>query len=302
MTYIINNEELVIGDALAYLKFLPDEFVDLTITSPPYNKNLKARGWLVRDIDYSHHNDRMDEDQYQKWQIEILNELYRVTKPGGSVFYNHKLRWFSGAMIHPFSWVCKSDWVIRQEIVWDKSIAANLRGWRFWQIDERIYWLYKPIGKNLVGRELESRHAKMSSIWRLQPAARSARHPAPFPVELPARIIYALEGNYESPMTILDPFVGTGTTAVAAKIMGHNFIGIDISPDYIEIAEERLMFYQAEVPRVDREKARHFVKDPFKKRKERGTVSWPFGPSSKKAQSIDSSPLIETSGDDFEEM
>lgn len=302
----MNNPELpnirfIVQNILEFLRSQPDNHFDLVITSPPYNKNIKARGWLVRDIDYSHHSDMMDETDYQQWQINVLNELYRVTKPGGSLFYNHKVRWFNGEMIHPFSWISQSVWKIRQEIIWDKAIAANLRGWRFWQIDERIYWLYKPIDNKFVGRELDSKHAKMASIWRLQPAERSAKHPAPFPVELPARIIHALEGHYDEPMAILDPFVGTGTTAVAAKILGHHCIGVDISPDYIEMANERLKFYKAEIPRVEREKAKHIVKDPFKKRKERGTVSWPFGPPRDKINGTPASPLLTASGDNFEE-
>ena len=109
----------------------------------------------------------MPEQDYQTWQINVLNELHRVTKFGGSVFYNHKLRWVDGEMFHPYEWLSKTNWRIKQEIIWDRTLAANVRGWRFWQIDERIYWLYKPKGNHLVGQELESRHAKMSSIWRI---------------------------------------------------------------------------------------------------------------------------------------
>lgn len=69
----------------------------------------------------------------------MLNELYRITKPGGSFFYNHKIRWEKGLLLHPMDWLRKTNWIIRQEIIWDRMIAANIRGWRFWQVDERIY-------------------------------------------------------------------------------------------------------------------------------------------------------------------
>ena len=57
-------------------------------------------------------------------------------------------------MLHPIDWLRKTKWVIRQEIIWDRMIAANIRGWRFWQVDERIYWLYKPKNGNIIGEEL----------------------------------------------------------------------------------------------------------------------------------------------------
>lgn len=63
-------------------------------------------------------------------------------------------------------------------------IAANIRGWRFWQIEERIYWLYKPKKDHHIGEELKSRHALLTSIWRFSPEKKNP-HPAPFPLALP---------------------------------------------------------------------------------------------------------------------
>ncbi|MGQ9644798.1 MAG: DNA-methyltransferase, partial [Ignavibacterium sp.] len=80
----------------------------------------------------------MPEDLYQKNQIEVLNEPFRVTKSGGSFFYDHKIRWERGKLFHPMDWLRKTKWTIRQEIIWDRMIAANIRGWRFWQVEERI--------------------------------------------------------------------------------------------------------------------------------------------------------------------
>ncbi len=218
----------------------------------------------------------MQEEDYQAWQINVLNELFRVTKPGGSLFYNHKIRWDKGKLIHPYTWVSESDWALRQEIIWDRLLASNLRGWRFFQVDERIYWLYRPIKKHIVGEELESRHAKISSIWRIKPVKRTDWHPSPFPIELPVRAIYSMPGD--SKKIILDPFCGTGTTLVAAKILGHHFIGMDISSEYVEYTKKRLENWEDEKSKVEEEKKKHIVKDPFKARKERGTVNWPFAP------------------------
>ena len=264
------------GRALEILCHLPDDCVDVTVTSPPYNKQENTYGWLVRTDRYSHYKDRRIEPEYQKWQIDVLDELYRVTRPGGSLFYNHKTRWVDGKMIHPLEWVLNSSWHLRQEIIWDRTLAANVRGWRFWQVDERIYWLYKPINNHLVGQELESRHAKMSSIWRIRPASRTEKHPSPFPLEIPLRAIFSMPG--EDRKIILDPFCGTGTTLVAAKLLGHDYIGVDISPDYVDHSRERLDNFEIEREKAEAEKSKHVVKDPFRKRKARGTVTWPFAP------------------------
>jgi len=269
-------DTVIVGEALEKLRSFPDDFVDVTVTSPPYNKENNIYGWLVGNVEYTHSSDHMPEREYQAWQIEVLNELVRVTKPGGSVFYNHKIRWIRGKLLHPYDWVSKSRWTIRQEIVWDRTIAANVRGWRFWQVDERIYWLYKPIDDHFVGQELESRHAKATSIWRMKPVPRTDSHPAPFPLELPLRAIYSMPG--EQKKVVLDPFCGIGTTLVAAKILGHHYIGIDISPVYAEYTERRLANWDSEKPEAQEELDKHVVNDPFIERKKRGTVNWPYGP------------------------
>jgi modification methylase len=275
--YFLNK--VIVGDALETLKTIPDETIDITVTSPPYNKRNKTHGWLVTREKYSNYDDYLAEDKYQEWQIELLNELERVTKPGGSVFYNHKIRWDDGKLIHPFEWVSKSKWNIRQEIIWDRMIAANMRGWRFWQVDEKIYWLNKPVENYLIGKEIKPKHAKFSSIWRMKPEPRNENHPAPFPLGLPLRAIFSILERKGK--VVLDPFAGTGTTLVAAKILGHNYIGIDVSKDYAQIARARLRNYKKELDLANEEINKHKIDDSFKARKKRGTVSWPFGPNNK---------------------
>ncbi len=261
-------DKVICGNTLDILKTIPDNSVDLGITSPPYNKKEDNKGWLVDKVVYKGTSDNLPEEEYQQNQIKVLNELYRIIKPGGSFFYNHKIRWEKGVMYHPMDWLRKTKWVIKQEIIWDRMIAANLRGWRFWQVEERIYWLYKPEGKNLIGKELKSKHALLTSIWRLPPENKNP-HPAPFPIELPTRIIYSILDD-EKEKLIIDPYCGSGTTLVAAKILGHHYIGIDISQEYINFAKERLKNYQAEIPKVQEELSKHFVRKTFKERKEKG--------------------------------
>ncbi len=272
-------DTIIHGDVLEALRRLPDESVDVGVTSPPYNKGEDQKGWLVDRVKYHNATDRRSEDEYQAWQIAVLNELWRVIKPGGSFFYNHKLRWRRGVMFHPYAWVSQTRWVVRQEIIWDRMIAANLRGWRFWQVDERIYWLYKPIGNHRVGPELKSRHALLSSIWRFPPE-RDNPHPAPFPLELPLRAIFSVLDEAKGKV-VIDPFAGSGTTLLAAKILGHHYIGIEISEVYIQMAQERLANWQQALPKAQEELAKHRVKTTFKERKARGGFVGRHSPKNK---------------------
>ena len=263
-----NLNELTLADTLTTLKCWPDDLVDVGVTSPPYNKQEKHKGWLVKNVVYDAYTDAMPEPDYQANQVAVLGQIYRITKPGGSFFYNHKIRWERGTMYHPMDWLRQTPWTVKQEIVWDRVIAANIRGWRFWQVEERIYWLYKPIGNKLIGRELKSGDAKLTSIWRGVPEGKNP-HPAPFPLWLPARVIIALLER-DAPGVVLDPYVGSGTTAVAAKLLGHHYLGIDASPEYLAFAQQRLDNAHAEMPKIQAELELHGVEMTFKERKQQG--------------------------------
>ncbi|MFN7065183.1 MAG: DNA-methyltransferase [Aquificaceae bacterium] len=266
---------VICGDVLEVLRDLPSDSVDIGITSPPYNKGENKKGWLVKNVKYAGASDNLPEEEYQRIQVKVLNELYRITKPGGSFFYNHKIRWEKGIMLHPMDWLRKTKWIIRQEIIWDRGIAGNIRGWRFWQVDERIYWLYKPKGDNLIGEELKSKHALLTSIWCFPPETQNP-HPAPFPIELPVRIIYSLLEERKG--IVIDPYCGSGTTLIAAKLLGHDYIGIDISEDYVLYAEKRLKDCEREWKRALEEISRHKVKKTFRERKEKGEYTGPYRP------------------------
>jgi modification methylase len=260
--------DLLKGDVLKLLKTIPENSVDLGVTSPPYNKQENKKGWLVSNVKYDSSSDKMDESVYQQEQVNVLNELYRIIKPGGCFFYNHKIRWEKGVMLHPIEWISKTKWNIRQEIIWNRGIAANIRGWRFWQIEERIYWLYKPKNsKDLIGPELLSKHALMTSIWNIRPEGKSL-HPAPFPLEIPVRCIYSIMDDKKG--VVIDPYCGSGTTLVAAKFLGLDAIGIDISDAYIKMAQDRLNNFLREKDKFDKELSLHVVKETFKQKKARG--------------------------------
>lgn len=269
------KDTILQGDVLVVLKGLPNNSVDMGVTSPPYNKKKNNKGVLVKDIKYTDIDDHLDEDVYQDQQLQILNELYRVIKPGGSFFYNHKIRWEKGKMIHPMEWVLKCDWLLKQEIIWDRSIAANIRGWRFWQVEERIYWLYKPKNKKDNGDELLSKHALLTSVWRIRPEMKKdtvSDHPAPFPIEIPTRCIYSIMDDKKECL-IIDPYMGSGTSAVVSKLLGHHYVGIELSSEYISNANNRINnITKKEIDDFNNEISLHFVKKTYKDRKEEKRV------------------------------
>ena len=265
------KNKIYCGDALTILKQLATDSIDAGITSPPYNKKEKQKGWLVKNVVYDGYRDIKPEAKYQQEQIALLDELYRVIKPGGSFFYNHKLRWDRGVMLHPMQWLSGSRWQIRQEIIWDRGIAANIRGWRYWQVEERLYWLCKPPVKTntsrVIARELPSRYAKMTSIWRIRPE-RDNPHPAPFPLALPVRALASVLDNKNS--VIIDPYAGSGTALLAASLLEHRYIGIDISAKYCNYARQRLKRPSArELAHFNNEISHHRIQKTFQDRKAR---------------------------------
>ena len=87
------RNKLIQGDTFSALQKIPSGVFDVGITSPPYNKQEKNKGWLVDKVVYADYKDVLPEREYQKQQVDVLDEIYRTTKIGGSFFYNHKIRW-----------------------------------------------------------------------------------------------------------------------------------------------------------------------------------------------------------------
>jgi len=258
------------GDCLELLRKFPSDFLDCTITSPPYNK-CGARGGIKDSIIYDEDTDSKPESEYQSEQIDVLEEIHRATVPGGHCFYNHKVRYKNkGSAISPFEWLLKTSWLIRQEIVWDRNAAINIRGWRFHEFDERIYWLNKS--DDAAGHELESKHAILGSVWHIPPETKN-KHPAPFPIELPARVLISVFNN-EKEKIVFDPYMGSGTTAVAAVLLGHHYIGLEQSPKYIKTAEKRIKEAQSESFKVYAEQTLHNVKNPYHRKIKPDAEKW----------------------------
>lgn len=229
--------KFVCGDSVEMMKKIPDQSVDLVVTSPPYNlKNSTGNGmkdgrggkWSNAALlnGYSHHDDSMPHEKYVEWQRNILTEAMRILKNDGAFFYNHKWRVQAGLLQDRQDII--QGFPVRQIIIWKRAGGINFNPGYFLPTYEVIYLIAKP------GFRLAPKSNACGDVWEF-PQDLSNPHPAPFPIPLIERIISATSAK-----TILDPFMGSGTTAVVAKSMGRDFIGIDVSPQYCELAEERL--------------------------------------------------------------
>ncbi|MEM4097757.1 MAG: site-specific DNA-methyltransferase [Candidatus Micrarchaeaceae archaeon] len=224
------------GDCLELIKELPDESIDLVVTSPPYNKHSNNRHigktdtWQNAKIDYGVYVDDMPEADYQEWQKKVIRELLRVLKKDGSIFYNHKPRIVNHRIIFPNEWL--SEFNIRQMIIWNRKSSPNIEPIRFIPSTEYIYWITKEAKTPKFNPEA----MKYTEVWNITPLP-NPDHPAPFPEELPRRCILATTNEGD---TVLDPFMGSGTTGVACVQLNRNFIGYEINPEYVKIAEKRI--------------------------------------------------------------
>lgn len=220
------ENQVIQGDALEVLKTFPPECIDLTITSPPYNLGNNHHTGNNRHSAYS---DDLPEYDYQLYQINVLNELYRVTSPTGSLFYNHKNRIKNGRVITPYEWLLKSAWVLKQEIVWFNG-SQNFDKCRFYPMTERIFWLAKSTETKLINT------VNKHDLWQITPVGIEGKHTRAFPEELVENILKC----FPDAKLILDPFCGSGTTLYVAKNLKRHYIGIDISTEYVELEKERV--------------------------------------------------------------
>ncbi len=224
------------ADALTFLKTLPNESIDCVVTSPPYNLggdfHICNNGKRTTYGGYNSFNDNMPEEEYQKNQIEVLNELYRVTKECSFLFYVHKERIKKNNIISPIEWIRKTDWLISQTVVLDMSATANVDKRRFFPVHEYIYVLCKNTYSKLHN------DSKLTSVWKVKKTPRKVSgHPAVFDYSIPYECIKAStkEGDI-----VLDCYMGTGTSALAATLLGRNYIGVEIDKEYAEKAQKEL--------------------------------------------------------------
>lgn len=229
--------KIVCSDAVLAMQEIPDKSVDLVVTSPPYNlKNSTGNGmkagskgkWANAALQngYTHHNDCMPHEEYVKWQKDCLSEMMRVLSDNGAIFYNHKWRVQAGLLQDRQDIL--AGFPLRQIIIWRRKGGFNFNPGYFLPTYEVIYLIAKKDFK------LVKKANAIGDVWEFMQDMNND-HPAAFPVDLIDRIISSTNAKI-----ILDPFMGSGTTAISAINLNRSFIGIDISPDYCRMAEERI--------------------------------------------------------------
>lgn len=238
-------------DCMEYMKTLPDKAFDAIITSPPYNMNLrvnsKGDGYSSRQIvkelstKYQNYSDNLPMDDYKKFLVEFLKEAIRVSD---LVFLN--IQQITGNKPAVAAVVGMFANALKETIIWDKvvaqpSIADGVLNSQF----EFIY----VFGGNPIARQFKGAgfvRGSESNIWRIQPTERADKnHGAGFPVALPEKIIRCFVSDGQR---IYDPFLGTGTTAIAAHYCGLECVGTEIDKNYYDAAIKR---FNQETKQVD---------------------------------------------------
>ena len=228
---------LLHGDSLEMMSRLPSGSIKAVVTSPPYNlRNSSGNGmrdgrggkWHRAELlnGYTTHADSMPHAANVGWQRRCLAEMMRLLRPDGAIFYNHKWRVQKGLLQDRSDIV--AGFPVRQIIIWHRSGGINFNPGYFLPNYEVIYLIAK---KEFT---LAPKANALGCVWRIAQQT-GTPHPAPFPPELARNCLAAID---EGP--VLDPFIGSGTTGLVAAERGLDWIGIDISADYLDIAAQRI--------------------------------------------------------------
>ncbi len=230
---------------------IPDNSLHLMVTSPPYN--------VTKEYD-----EDLSLKEYLNLLQNVFSETYRVLVDGGRACINV-------ANLGRRPYLPLSDYIsqmmmeigfqMRGEIIWNKGAGAGVSmAWGSWQsasnpvlrdVHEYILIFSKGSFSRRKSEDKENTITKeqfmewTKSLWTMNPeSAKKVGHPAPFPIELPYRLIqlYTFKGD-----VILDPFMGSGTTAIAALKAERKYIGYDNDPEYIKLAEKRIAPYKLQM-------------------------------------------------------
>jgi excisionase family DNA binding protein len=252
------KNQLFLGDCLEILKAIPTHSIDCLITDPPYNisgyDHKKQIGWLksndfwkkqkaFKKIDENW--DKFSDDDYESFTIEWLSEIKRIVKPNGNIaiFGSYHNIYKIGYLIE------KLDLKIINSIIWYKRNAfPNVTQRMFCESTEQIIWCVNESKKNAknwtfnyqIMKELNG-GVQMRNLFDVPLTKQSERefgkHPSQKPLEVLNNLVLALTNEGD---TVLDCFLGSGTTAVSALQHKRNFVGIEQNYEYLQIAEKRL--------------------------------------------------------------
>lgn len=234
----IGDAVLYLGDCMEVMERLPSDSIGIAFTSPPYNlgEGMEDKGGLrvghagskwgqtkLRE-GYGDYDDAMTYSDYSMWQNNVLEEMWRIVT--GAIFYNHKPRVVKGDLRLPFF---NSSLPLRQIVIWDRGSGFNYMSGAFMPMHE---WVLIHAKEDWLLRDKSA--SGIGDVWRIPPNP-DKDHPASFPLALPTRAIEAT-----SDKSVIDPFMGSGTTGVAAIQLGRKFIGIEREPKYFDIACKRI--------------------------------------------------------------
>ncbi|HLC57926.1 MAG TPA: DNA methyltransferase [Candidatus Nanoarchaeia archaeon] len=246
------THKIILGDALKVLKSIPSESIDLVFADPPYNMSKKnGLGWKYsKHITMQEEWDMFSKDDYFKFNQEWLNEALRTLKHGGSL-------WVCGSFhnIYQVGFILQQmkDVKINNSIVWFKPNAQpNITCRMFTESTEHLIWASKNGNgkkwkfnykwtKDDITDEINPKGKQTRNVWWIPLTPKSEKwagsHPTQKPFELLKRIILSCTNSGD---TVLDPFLGSGTTSIVAKHYDRNSIGIEINKKYMDIIKKRL--------------------------------------------------------------
>lgn len=234
---------------------LPDNSVHLMVTSPPYNVGKE-------------YDENLTLNEYREFLIKVWSEVKRVLVPGGRMCINiANLGRKPYIPLHAFiiEDLLELGFLMRGEIIWNKAASGSpSTAWGSWLSAKNptlrdIHEYILIFSKGTFSRENLGRKSTITkdefleftkSVWTFpaEPATKIG-HPAPFPVELPYRLIqlYTFEGEI-----VLDPFMGSGQTAIASLKSKRKYVGYEINKDYVKLAEKRIKEFliEFESPRI----------------------------------------------------
>ena len=234
------------GDSLDILKKIDSDSIHLIITSPPYNLNKEYKEW----------EDNLKENEYLEWMCQNWKECKRVLVKGGRLCINigeNKRTSIKNPTFSAFIQQCVELGLnYRGSIIWNKNSAANHCAWGSWKspsnphlVPRHEYIIVFSKGNDrLIGNKSKITITNdefmeyTRTIWNFGTASKKKiNHPAPFPLELPRRLIkfYTYEENI-----VMDIFSGSGTVGVVCNQLNRKYILIDNCKEYCEIAEKRI--------------------------------------------------------------
>lgn len=234
--------QLLHGDCLQLMKNIPDGSIDLTITSPPYNMRLRVRNgkYTTREKyehfskKYKHFDDALPINEFYEFHSKVLNELLRISK---IVCYNFQI--VTGSKEAFFKMIGDFNKQIKDIIIWDKNTGQPAMHSNI--LNSCYEFILIMENDSIAGRHITNakfKRGEMNNVLRIKRGKKvHGSHGAVFPEDLVKELMLAFS---EEQNVILDPFMGTGTTGVVAKELNRNFIGIEISEEYLKIAKNRI--------------------------------------------------------------